>query len=61
MSFQIAWDPTRCCHSAHCVKTLPQVFMVRDGQFVIQPDAAPEDAVREVVAACPSQALSVNR
>lgn len=61
MSLQVAWDSTRCCHSAHCVKTLPQVFMVRNGQFVIQPDAAPEDEVRKVVAACPSQALSVHR
>lgn len=61
MSIQVTWDTARCCHSAQCVKALPQVFMVQDGRFVIQPDAAPEDAVRAAVAACPSQALAVNR
>jgi uncharacterized Fe-S cluster protein YjdI len=61
MSIQVEWNETLCCHSAHCVKTLPQVFMVQNGQFVIKPEAAPEVEIRKVVAACPSQALTVKR
>ena len=34
--------------SANCVKSLPQVFKVEDGKFVIDPSAAPEDEVRAV-------------
>lgn len=59
MSVQIAWDPSKCCHSANCVRTLPQVFMVQDGQFVIKPEAASEEEIGKVIAACPSAALSV--
>ncbi|HSV70173.1 MAG TPA: (4Fe-4S)-binding protein [Methylibium sp.] len=59
MSMQIAWDEKKCCHSANCVKTLPQVFMVEGGKFVIKPEAAPEDQVRAVVAACPSAAFTI--
>ena len=56
---KVTWDEDVCTHSANCVKKLPQVFKVEDGNFVIDPSAASEDDVRAVVAQCPSGALSV--
>lgn len=56
----VQWDAGKCCHSANCVKSLPSVFTVDDGQFVIRAEAAPEADVRRVVAACPASALTVS-
>ena len=56
---KVNWDEDVCTHSANCVKSLPQVFKVEDGKFVIDTSAASEDKVRAVVAKCPSGALSV--
>lgn len=56
----VQWDVAKCCHSANCVKSLPSVFAVEDGQFVIRAEAAPEADVRRVVAACPANALTVS-
>jgi len=55
----VIWDDKACCHSANCVKTLPQVFKVQDGQFVIQPENASADQVKAVVDACPGKALRI--
>ena len=41
------------------MKTLPQVFKVEGGKFVIDPAAADEARVRATVAACPSHALKI--
>jgi uncharacterized Fe-S cluster protein YjdI len=60
MALQIQWDSARCIHSGNCVKTLPQVFKVESGKFVIDPAAASDDQVRKTVAACPSGALKVS-
>jgi uncharacterized Fe-S cluster protein YjdI len=60
MALQVKWDSNRCIHSGNCVKTLPQVFKVEDGKFVIDPAAASDDQVRKTVAACPSGALKVS-
>jgi uncharacterized Fe-S cluster protein YjdI len=59
MALQVSWDEKVCIHSANCVKTLPQVFKVENGQFVIDPSAAEDSQVRATVAACPSKALKV--
>ena len=56
---KVVWDEKVCIHSGNCVKTLPKVFMVKDGAFVIDPSAASEKEVRAAVAACPSGALKV--
>ena len=56
---KITWDDKICTHSGNCVKTLPSVFQVKDGKFVILPDGAPEDQVRKTVRACPSGALQI--
>lgn len=59
MALQVTWDKDVCIHSANCVKTLPQVFKVENGRFVIDPSAADDAKVRAVVAACPSKALKI--
>jgi uncharacterized Fe-S cluster protein YjdI len=60
MALQVQWDNARCIHSGNCVKTLPQVYKVEGGKFVIDPAAASDEQVRKSVAACPSGALKVN-
>jgi uncharacterized Fe-S cluster protein YjdI len=59
MALRVQWDSARCIHSGNCVKTLPQVFKVEGGKFVIDPAAASDDQVRKTVATCPSGALKV--
>lgn len=56
---KVVWNDKTCCHSGNCVKTLPEVFKVENGQFVIQPENASAEQVRQVVDACPSQALKI--
>jgi uncharacterized Fe-S cluster protein YjdI len=53
------WDSKVCIHSGNCVKTLPDVFRVEHGKFVIDPAAASEERVKAAVAACPSKALKI--
>jgi uncharacterized Fe-S cluster protein YjdI len=59
MAIEVTYDPKICIHSGNCVKTLPQVFRVENGRFVIEPSAAEEEKVRATVAACPSRALKI--
>jgi uncharacterized Fe-S cluster protein YjdI len=59
MALEVTWDSKVCIHSGNCVKTLPQVFRVENGRFVIEPAAASEAEVRSAVAKCPSHALKV--
>ena len=56
---KVTYDKDICTHSANCVKTLPVVFQVQEGKFVIIQDGAPEDQIRKTVAACPSKALRI--
>ncbi len=46
---QVTWDQTTCCHSGVCVKSLPDVFKVEDGRFVIDPTKADENEIENVV------------
>lgn len=59
MALQVTWDKDVCIHSGNCVKTLPEVFKVEQGKFVIVPSAADDAQVRAVVAACPSKAFKI--
>ena len=59
MAVEVTWDKNVCIHSGNCVKTLPQVFKVENGKFVIDPSAANDDKIRAAVAACPSGALKI--
>ena len=57
---KILWDEKACCHSGNCVKSLPEVFKVLDGKFVIEPDNANAEQIRKVVDACPGKALKIS-
>jgi uncharacterized Fe-S cluster protein YjdI len=59
MALEVNWNKDVCIHSGNCVKTLPQVFKVEKGKFVIEPSAAEDSKLRATVAACPSKALSI--
>ena len=54
---KITWDETKCCHAGVCVNTLPEVFKIQDGRFVIEPGNASDEAILHVVNQCPSGAL----
>jgi len=56
---KIHWDENRCCHAGICVENLPEVFRIEDGRFEIDPNGAEPERIRDVVARCPSGALSV--
>jgi len=53
----VTWDEKVCSHAGKCVQGLPQVFKVEDGKFVIDEGAASQEAIKNVVAMCPSGAL----
>ncbi len=55
---KIDWEGDKCSHAGICVKTLPNVFKIEDGHFCIDPKAADQEEIREVVARCPSGALT---
>ena len=55
-SITVTFDPTRCTHSARCLRGLPQVFDVKRKRW-IDPDAAAADVIAAQVARCPSGAL----
>jgi uncharacterized Fe-S cluster protein YjdI len=56
---QVTWNQNTCCHAGVCVKSLPEVFKVEDGEFVIDPSKASEEDVKAVVSQCPSGALEI--
>jgi uncharacterized Fe-S cluster protein YjdI len=56
---KVTYDAQMCIHAGNCVKSLPAVFKVVDGKFVIDQQGASEAAIRQTVAACPSGALQI--
>lgn len=54
----VVWEASKCTHSAHCVKNLPQVFNPREKPW-IKMNQATSDAIVETVKKCPSGALSL--
>jgi uncharacterized Fe-S cluster protein YjdI len=57
---KVIWDEKSCCHSGNCVKTLPQVFKVENGSFVIYTENASVEQISNVVAACKANALRID-
>lgn len=56
----IRYDVARCIHAARCSHGLPQVFDPKRKPWVA-PDEASADELAEVVARCPSGALTLER
>jgi uncharacterized Fe-S cluster protein YjdI len=61
MALEVTWDSKACTHSANCVKSLPKVFRVENGRFVIDLRGADDESVRATVRACPSGALRIKQ
>jgi len=57
---QVLWDQNKCCHAGVCVQSLPDVFKVLDGQFVIDSSKAGTEEIIDVVNQCPSGALALS-
>jgi uncharacterized Fe-S cluster protein YjdI len=55
---KINYDSEVCQHAGVCVQTLPNVYMIKDGQFVIDSTAATDEELKMSIAQCPSGALS---
>jgi uncharacterized Fe-S cluster protein YjdI len=56
---KVTWNQETCIHAGVCVKTLPQVFKVEKGEFVIDTQGAAEEEIAKVVEQCPSGALKI--
>lgn len=56
----VTFDPARCIHHGHCVRTLPAVFNTAARPWV-QPEHADTESVLAVVAGCPTGALHAVR
>lgn len=56
---KVTYDAGTCIHAGNCVNSLPTVFKIVNGQFVIDQEGASETEIRQIVAACPSGALQI--
>lgn len=56
----VRFDSRRCIHAAECVHGLPTVFDAERRPWIVA-DAAPADAVVDVIERCPSGALTYQR
>jgi uncharacterized Fe-S cluster protein YjdI len=56
---KITWDDKVCIQAGVCVRSLPSVFQLKDGKFIINENGADEKAIRDVVSRCPSGALRI--
>ena len=63
MAFTVAVDFDLCESNAVCMDIAPEVFEVRDDDFLYildeQPDESLRDKVVEAIARCPKQAISI--
>jgi ferredoxin len=63
MSYRVVVDFDLCESNALCMVAAPEVFEVRDDDFLYVLDETPPDALREkvdeAVRRCPKQAISV--
>ena len=55
----IEWDENICTHSGTCVQTLPNVFKIENGEFVIDTLRENEAAIIDTVNKCPPGALRI--
>lgn len=61
MAVRIVIDRRRCIGAGTCIVLAPSAFQWRQGDFlkpeVADPSTVDEDVLREVAAACPTQAI----
>lgn len=50
----VTWDQDKCCHAGVCVGSLPEVFKIEDGRFVIDAEKASEETIKNTVDLCSS-------
>lgn len=53
----IIWQPHLCIHAGICVKTLPEVYRIKEHPW-IKPENASTDELIAQIGKCPSGALS---
>lgn len=56
----VDWDQDRCIHSGQCCKSLPAVFKLDDGRFIVDESQAEDTEIKMVVQRCPSGALKIS-
>lgn len=56
----VHWEPRKCFHSGHCVRSMPEVFDPKRRPWIVL-EGADADAVLRTVAGCPSGALRAER
>lgn len=61
MAVRVVIDRRRCIGAGSCIILAPSAFQWRQGEFVkpelLDASSVDEDVLREVVAACPTQAI----
>lgn len=57
---QVLWDQNKCCHAGVCVQSLPAVFKIHEGQFIIDASKAAIEEIIDVVNQCPSAAFTLS-
>ncbi len=61
MAVRVVIDRRRCIGAGSCVILAPSAFQWRQGDFLkpelLDPSSVDEDVLREVAAACPTQAI----
>ena len=58
---KITRDDKVCIHRGKCVATLPKVFRIEDGKFVIDESGGTDEEIGAAVAQCPSGALKTEK
>lgn len=56
---KIEWAENICIHSGKCVQSLPDVFRIEEGAFVIDPKRGSDEDIVGAVNQCPSKALKI--
>lgn len=61
MAVRVVIDRRRCIGAGTCVSLAPSAFQWRQGDFLkpelVDPNTVDEDLLRQVAAACPTQAI----
>jgi ferredoxin len=63
MALRVVIDRRRCIGAGTCITLAPTAFQWRKGDFIkpelLDPSTVDEDTLREVAAACPTQAIVI--